>query len=66
MQAAEMSSVLDLIGSLKDEMSAIRELHGSQPALIRRRAAPGHSLDEPWSPCDPEEVSFYACLTHLH
>ena len=66
MQSVEMSSVLDLIGSIKDEMNAIRELHRSQPALIARRAAPGHSIDEPWSPCDPEEVSFYACLTHLH
>ncbi len=62
-------TLLDMYGTLKDEVIELRESTRQvfQSNRGRHRSiAPGHTPDEPWAPCDQEEVSFYACFTHLH
>ena len=65
--ANDIDQLLDLYGSLKDEVMELKERRTTTPQRpTRRRIAPGHSPYESWSPCDQEEVRFYGSLTHLH
>lgn len=66
----DLSALLDMVGTLKDDVSELKANHNSdatrRPPPPRRSIAPGHSSNEPWSPCDRQEVNFYGSLTHLH
>lgn len=68
-QNETMDALLDLYGSLKDEVMELKERSGSNTHNAvghDRSVAPGHTHHEPWTPCNQEEVRFYASLTHLH
>ena len=64
----DLDILLDMVGTLKDEMHDLRETHHQSASMLAsrsRRIAPGHTHDEPWTPCDREEIEFYGSLAYL-
>ena len=62
---AELHSLLEIVATLKDEVTELKE-HRTEQSTARQHIAPGHSPDEAWSPCDQGEFKYYASLTFLH
>jgi hypothetical protein len=67
---ADITTILEIVATLKDDVSELKEHHAhaerEHATASVHRIAPGHSPDEPWSPCDRQEVTHYASLAHYH
>lgn len=60
----DLDVLLDMYGTLKDEVMELRE-RSDETHARRRSIAPGHTQSEAWAPCSREEVQFYGSLSHL-